>query len=364
MSSSTDKREPLSKPLNQPPPGAIPCLPTLFLGLPHFVLEEMSLVLQNDLLYSSTSEWNKNLPADIKLDILENLDAEDHIKVTQAKGGSIIVTEDELYTNDGTVRSECLNALRSPQDERRYQAIVTEDSSMIREPAVASFVAEQYHVHGVSVVVMAVEGIFDLSPLNERFGTDWRLAAYTKRVIELTEMGLKIISSDAFPFDKKYVKSLFISTRASEALFAENINPDDYEDSDPIPQPSPGSAIVTHLEGTKSISYFGFVNSLDVSYGAIVLRLCYAADHANPEQAIQAARAAAKTRRQQEQKNLQTALTSTAGSSGLDSGIIMMLLTMTLFVVLIVWVFVRRLGGAGKGEELMLDLNVEPQQEL
>jgi len=239
---------------------------------------------------------------------------------------------------------------------------------MIRELAVASFVAEQYHTHGVSVVVMAVEGIFDLSPLNERFGTNWRLVAYTNRVIELTEMGQKIISSDAFPFVKKYVKSHFIlsTTTASEALFAENINPDDYddEDSDPIPQPSPGSAIVTHLAGSKSISYFGFVNSLDVSYGAIVLRLCYAADHANPEQAIQAARTAGKARRQQEQKNLQTALTSTARSSGLDGGIIMMLLTMSLFVVLIVWVLARRLGGTGKVEELMIDFNVEPQQEL
>jgi hypothetical protein len=52
------------------------------------------------------------------------------------------------------------------------------------------------------------------------------------------------------------------------------------EDDEP-PTPGSGSPVVTHIDddGLKSVSYFGFVNGLDVSYGHIILRLCYAAHH-------------------------------------------------------------------------------------
>jgi hypothetical protein len=65
----------------------------------------------------------------------------------------------------------------------------------------------------------------------------------------------------------------------------EHVYPEDFENSDsdvendPVPDPAPGSPVVTHIDGVKSISFFGFVNSLDVSCRASIHRLCYAAYH-------------------------------------------------------------------------------------
>ena len=42
------------------------------------------------------------------------------------------------------------------------------------------------------------------------------------------------------------------------------------------PPPTPGSPVIMSLGESKSVSYFGFSNPLDVSYGAIMLKLCYA----------------------------------------------------------------------------------------
>mmetsp|Transcript_25824 Transcript_25824/g.43867 ORF Transcript_25824/g.43867 Transcript_25824/m.43867 type:complete len:133 (+) Transcript_25824:730-1128(+) len=56
--------------------------------------------------------------------------------------------------------------------------------------------------------------------------------------------------------------------------------PEDYEDEEDYPDgpppPTPGSPVIMSLGESKSVSYFGFSNPLDVSYGAIMLKLCYA----------------------------------------------------------------------------------------
>ena len=122
---------------------------------------------------------------------------------------------------------------------------------------------------------MAMEGIFDLSVLRRNFNVDWNLCAYTTRSIELTESGSSIIG-DAFPYSDRYVKANFVTGEGQ--LFTEHLHPGDYEDEEDYPNgpppPEPGSPIVTVTRGDKSVSYFGFVNPSDVSYGAILLKLC------------------------------------------------------------------------------------------
>jgi hypothetical protein len=172
-----------------------------------------------------------------------------------------------------------------------FQAIIVDDSSFVYESDVRDFVVEQYN-RLTSVVYMAIEGIYDLSLLQRAFGVDWRLAAYTKRNAQLTANGLRIIGRKAFPFHDQYTKANYVSSagHVDEELFTEFVNPDDYkdeledEDSDydqGIPTPSPGSPVLTSIDGNRSVSYYGFVNPLDVSHGAIILRLCYAAMHHN-----------------------------------------------------------------------------------
>jgi hypothetical protein len=195
--------------------------------------------------------------------------------------------------------------LLEPYRNRPYQAIVVDDSTMVHEEELAKFVSNKYRTQQTSVVVMAVEGLFNLRLYREMFGVDWRFVAYTKRTVQLTDLGRQIITADAFLPDNLYVKACFVEAASSGpepttsgALFVEHVDPRDYGDeysSDeddaqmsgvrpaPVPPPpSPGSPVVCSIQGGKSASYFGFVNSLDVSYGAIVLtvRLCYAAQHA------------------------------------------------------------------------------------
>jgi ribonuclease HI len=83
---------------------------------------------------------------------------------------------------------------------------------------------------------------------------------------------------DAFPFGHQYVKANFVVGEGE--LFTEYQHPEDYEDEEDFPDgpppPDPGSPVVTLLGKDKSVSYFGFVNPLDVSYGSILLKLCYA----------------------------------------------------------------------------------------
>ena len=278
---SSGPPKPTSKPLSGPPPVELPCKPTLLLGIPDYVLTELSYVLINDLIFSSTSRYASPLDASTKLEILQFLDWPSLLNMTREYGGTVIHPEDDvLDQTTGEVDTKRLNQL----SKQKYQAIVVDDTCFIREPAIAQFVLSQYE-KGVSVVVMGMEGIYDLGSLRSSFGVDWNLSAYTTRTIQLTETGKRIIGLRSFPHDTMYVKAHFVV--GEHQLFREYINPADYEDDsdyeDGPPAPSPGSPVVTVLRNNKSVSYFGFANTLDVSYGAIILRLCYAAQHNDPD---------------------------------------------------------------------------------
>lgn len=290
---NTRPREPKSRPFSRRPPvPALPCRPTLLLGLPDWVPSDLDDVLRNDLMYSSASSWNWNRLGDgIKLQILQMCDADTLLLMTQAWGGTSILSQSDLYDEAG----EVIEAALAPHQSVEYQAIVVDDTSMVHEPIVARFVANKFQTEETSVVIMSLEGIFDLRTYSEHFGVNWHFAAYTKRYIQLTDRGHQILSTDAFLPAHEYTKAAFVESQGeggeNDALFVEYVDPRDYEDESSdedgggrVPPPSPGSPVVCSVVGNKSVSYFGFVNPLDVSYGAIMLRLCYAAQHAAAQQ--------------------------------------------------------------------------------
>jgi hypothetical protein len=50
-----------------------------------------------------------------------------------------------------------------PLEKDDNQAIITDDTSMIQEQPSAALVYDLHHGRGVSVVIMAIKGIFNLS---------------------------------------------------------------------------------------------------------------------------------------------------------------------------------------------------------
>mmetsp|Transcript_23463 Transcript_23463/g.47605 ORF Transcript_23463/g.47605 Transcript_23463/m.47605 type:complete len:396 (-) Transcript_23463:498-1685(-) len=143
---------------------------------------------------------------------------------------------------------------------------------------------EMYHAGG-SVVVAATMGIFTVPrQISTIFGFDspWVFRAYTAKNIMTTPTGREILG-DAFPNHHVYAKSHFIQAPLEECLFQEYINVKDYEDDsdyDEIPSPNRDSPIVTHCGPNGGrISYFGFVNDLDVSYGDIMMKLTWPSEN-------------------------------------------------------------------------------------
>lgn len=146
----------------------------------------------------------------------------------------------------------------APLYDQHYQAVVVADYSLADGGPLSLFVQDQYH-RGVAVVVMAIKGIFNLGFLREAFGVDWSLVAYTKRYVQLTEVGQRLLGETAFPFDNKYAKSHFVIGADGEELFSEYIDSRDYEDEhssseedsdyepERPPDPEPGSPIVTPM---------------------------------------------------------------------------------------------------------------------
>jgi hypothetical protein len=267
------------KPLTGPPPGRLPCRPVLVLGLASYV--EIPQILINDLVYAETSTLREkfaSLDDDALLKMLQHLSHSDLVQMAEVYGGSVIVKDEDIYAaGTDQVDTALLQRLTENQPRNGYQAIVIDDTSFIREPELAKFVLQHYNKpeDPSSVVIMACEGIFDISLIRQSFGVDWEFSAYTRRAFKLTETGKTIVGTDAFPFDTCYTKGNIIVGQGE--LVAEHIDPADYE-PDPVPLPNPGSPVTTYIEGgAKSVSYFGFVNSLDVSFGAIMFKLCYAA---------------------------------------------------------------------------------------
>ena len=276
----------LHKPSGEPPASCErPCRPVLFLG-PEQGLKQ---VLIHDFMYSSTSTLRKILPCcdSVLFHILNTvLSEKDLAELNTVFGGSVIARQQDFYPPgaeeyDWTI----LNSL-----ERQYssfQAIVVYDFLFLHEPEVTELVTRHYEYSNTSVIIMCIEGTFDLSVINQSFHVNWTTITYTKRTIKLTNKGRKIIGANPFLGDSVYTKALYVAGRHHEELFYEYLNPADYdysdsdmEDDEP-PTPGSGSPVVTHIDddGLKSVSYFGFVNGLDVSYGHIILRLCYAAHH-------------------------------------------------------------------------------------
>ena len=132
---------------------------------------------------------------------------------------------------------------------------------------------------GGSVVIATTMGVFSVPQQISKmfqFSPSWTLAAYTKRTIITTSKG-KGILKEAVAARPIYTKAHFVQAPKEECLFEEHINPEDYDSdySDEPPQPSQESPVVMHCGGPNKgrISYFGFVNDLDVSWGDIILKL-------------------------------------------------------------------------------------------
>lgn len=257
-------------------PEKLPCKPILVVGLPSDKTwtESMSHILIHNLLFASTSTYmSGRSDYEAKLKHLLSLNGDDLLRLVNEHAASTILSETQIYYP----RSYDVNKEKFGELEKDdYQAVIVDDTCFIREPDVTAFVMKQYS-KGASVVIMAIEGIFDLSTLNNHFKVNWKCAGYTARSVELNYLGRQILD-DSFPSEHQYVKAHFIV--GGGELFTEYLCPEDYEDEEDYPDgpppPTPGSPVITSLGESKSVSYFGFANPLDVSYGAILLKLCYA----------------------------------------------------------------------------------------
>lgn len=269
---------PPSVPFELLPSDAAPtsCKPILMIGLPSSGdwAKYMSHVLIHNLLYASNSSYmGGSDDYEDKLKHLQSLDGDGLLALSTKHVSATILSENDIL--DQRTLQVDMNKIRRLEKEV-YQAVIVDDTCFIREPDVTAFVMKQYN-SGASVVIMAIEGIYDLSSLNARFNVNWRFAGYTTRMIELNSLGKQVIGN-AFPLDYHYVKAHFVV--GGGELFTEYLCPEDYEDEEDYPDgpppPSPGAPVITSLGETKSVSYFGFSNPLDVSYGAIILQLCFA----------------------------------------------------------------------------------------
>jgi hypothetical protein len=268
-------KPPLSLPLLGPLPSQSgdPPDPVLVLGVLVGIDAELGDVFRNDLVYSRTTQWNRHLPRElgdsVLLHILQFLDGRALINLCKIYDGTAVVDDSMLYDREGNLQMSAIDALKP----KRFRAIVVSDSALSEETDIREYVIAERDRHGSNIVVMAIEGLFNLGFMRD-FGVAWRLTAYTKRSIYTTEAGKHILGQYAFPFESKYTKCNFVEGNGHE-LFAELVE-DDSEDDDPPPVPQPGSPVIVSSVGGRCVSYFGFVNGLDVSYGAIILRLCYA----------------------------------------------------------------------------------------
>jgi hypothetical protein len=298
------KSEPLSPPLSIAPPGPTPCPPSLFLGASEWFVENCGDVLRNDLVFSTNAQpihpQLEGKIEDLQLPILNFLNGKDVLNLSRAlRGGSKIVSLDEIIER-GNANSfiENVDDLTQPLAPA-YRGVVTTDDWFDVDPEYRQIANNLFDTlrdmydAGCSVVVASTMGVYSVPRqlcTIFNFESQWKLAFYTKKNISTTQVGSRILG-DSFPFQKvyRYTKSHFISAPQDECLFVEFIDPADYEDSDsdgeddPVPEPNTDSPVVVHFGAAGGcISYFGFVNSLDVSYGAIMLRLVNAA-HYNHE---------------------------------------------------------------------------------
>lgn len=276
---SSSRREMLAPPLLSAPPGPQPCLPSLFLGVDEWWISTFEDVLRNDLVFSTRARSLHPLMEGRhdQVHILNYLCGKDLIAVSKAtNGGSLMVSVHDLIQNN-LLRNEI-----HPHPEGRYRGVVLTDQwfNVDREfeALVSNFLqaAKNIYDRGCSVVFVSTEGSF-LAPENIsslfQLRHPWRFTYYSKRYLTKTAVGETMLQS-AFPSTAVYTKANLVSAPAAESLFIEHINPDDYDSDDSIPSPNTSSPLVVHRDTNGGcVCYSGFLNHLDVSWGAIVLRL-------------------------------------------------------------------------------------------
>lgn len=201
-------------------------------------------------------------------------DGDTLLATAKAMGGSVICEEDSLYEVESN--EEMFGRPRpiyrfvaknlDPFRNRPYQAVIAPDQTLVNEPELASFVSVLYHQHNVTVVVMAVDGCFDMEPYTRLFGVDWTMTAYTNRDIQMTDLGRRILTENSFPRITRSCKASYFE--GTGALFGLYIDPADPADDEAVPTPSPASPVMcVVVQGrAKSVSCF----RIDQQYGCHV----------------------------------------------------------------------------------------------
>lgn len=272
-------KSPLAPPLTSAPPGATPCRPTLFLGVSEWFIECCGDVLRSDLVFSTNAKpIHPILEGKFEQVLILNfLNGKDLIGLSKALDAGSTILSDEDILMDPTLATEKTN-----KDWFRG-VIFTDDWFDVDpeyQPLATNMIQTLKSVYdsGGSVIVAATMGVFSvpqtLSSIFE-LPEPWALTAYTRRSMVGTAVG-KSILGNALPNKTLYVKAHFVRAPTNDSLMIEVVNSDDYDSSDEEPEQQTESPIVTHQDNSDNggcISYFGFINDFDVSYGAIMLKL-------------------------------------------------------------------------------------------
>jgi hypothetical protein len=271
-------KAPLAPPLTSALPGPTPCRPALFLGVSEWFAESCGDVLRNDLVFSTNAKAIHPILQGKKEQalILNFLNGKELLVLSNAlNGGSTIVTDEDVL-NDSSL------ATKKPK-KGWFRGVIFTDDWFDVDPefrTLANIMIETLKTmydSGCSVIVVASMGVFSVpQTLSSIFqlAQPWNLTAYTSKSLITTPIG-KPILGNAFPNKGVYAKANFIQAPWEESLLIEeSINPEDYDSDEEAPEPDTDSPIVVHKNKNGGcVCYFGFVNDLDVSYGAIMLQL-------------------------------------------------------------------------------------------
>jgi hypothetical protein len=270
-------KAPLAPPLTSAPPGPTPCRPALFLGVSEWFAESCGDVLRNDLVFSTNAKAiHPILQGKMEQALILNfLNGKEILVMSNAlNGGSTIVTDEDLLKDNSL-------ATKKPKKGWFRGVIVTDDWFDV-DPEYQTLTNNMIETlktmydSGCSVIVAASMGVFSVPQTLSsvfQFAQPWDLTAYTSKRLITTPVG-KSILGNAFPNKSVYAKANFIQAPREESLLIECINSEDYDSDEEEPEPNTDSPIVVHKSKNGGcVSYFGFVNDLDVSYGAIMLQL-------------------------------------------------------------------------------------------
>lgn len=197
-----------------------------------------------------------------------------------------LTCEVEIITSDQIIQQGPRVFRRVLKNISKYQGVVTTDDwfdvDVEYKPLADALISTLIEMHrgGCSVIVAASMGVVSVPRrLAEMFDTKWKLTAITKREICKSMKGERVLG-DSFPDKQINTEAYYVLAPREQMLFEEYVHPDNFLDdsSDDTSKPRRGSPIVSHRDPFTggSISYFGFMNSLEVSYGPIMQQLIYA----------------------------------------------------------------------------------------